>query len=211
MQGQDAHNSVSTASTQGQNATNSQGTTVSNTFNSTQLKRTYVGTNTAVPLAASSSFSSDYCGGTVSGGASVAPIGVSIGASAPKMDKSCQYLRMAEKAGIVSANWHNLGEENMAIAENTLATWAVCMAAPREGKHSNDNIAAQACMALGLMGSAGSPPSPPPAYVPPAPVTPPEAYRAQPPASDYSTQPMPPKEPRGEVTTHAPPVAVNVP
>ncbi len=194
----DSRLSNSTSQTQGQTASNMQGVSVSNTFISTPLKRTYVGTNNAVPLVASSSFSSDYCGGTVSGGASVAPIGVSIGASAPKYDDSCRYLRMAEKAGMMGANYANLHQEEAALKSMSLMSWAICMSGPHHAKDSNESAAAQACLALGLLGSAASPPTPPAVYVPPPPVTPPEAVRAAPPpVEDYSN--LPPKQPRGEI------------
>lgn len=214
-QSNDSRTTTSTAQTQGQQATNQQGVSVSNTFNSTQLKRTYVGTNTAVPLAASSSFSSDYCGGTVSGGASVAPIGVSIGASAPKFDDSCKYLRVAEKAGMMGANWHNMGQEEMAYKLQAYGTWAVCMAGPR-AKRQAENAAMQACLALGLMGT-GAVPATPPQYVPPAPPSPaPQSYvtpmETQKPNTTQGTDDyMKPKTPRGaadpSVTPDARPVA----
>lgn len=196
-QSNDSRTTTSTtqAQTQGQMATNQQGVSVQNNFISTPLKRQYIGTNNAVPLVASSSFSSDYCGGTISGGASVAPIGVSIGASAPRYDSSCRYLRIAEKAGMMGANWANLHQEDMAIKAQVLGTWAVCMAGPR-GKDESESETAKACMALGLMGSTASPPSAPPAYVPPAPVTPQAVIRSAPPEPDYSN--LPPKTPRGE-------------
>lgn len=180
--------------TVGQAATNQQGVTTAITFNSTNHKRSYVGTNTAVPLAASSSFSSDYCGGTASGGASVAPIGLSIGGAAPVFDDTCRYIRLAQTAGMMAANWHNMGEMDMRNRMMTFATWSTCMAGPqadKRQKHSKPNVVMEACLRLGLLGSESSPISPPT-----APVTPPEAYRATPPAEDYSD--LPPKTPRGD-------------
>ena len=204
-QGQDARNTqsqgqTSTVST-GQSASNMQGVSVSNTFNSTPLKRQYIGTNTAVPLAASSSFSSDYCGGTVSGGASVAPIGVSIGASAPKFDDSCKYLRVAEKAGMMGANWHNMQQEEMAIKMQSLGTWATCMAGPR-AKNASENATMQACIALGLMGTGGVAGTPPAPYVAPAPAPEPQRYitpmETQKPNDTHGTDDyLKPKTPRG--------------
>lgn len=173
--------------TQGQTATNSQGVSTTLTFNNSVPKRTYVGTNAAVPLVASSSFSSDYCGGTVSGGASVAPIGVSLGMSAPKYDNSCRYLRMAEKAGMLAANYFNMHQTEMAMRAQSLMVWGVCMAGPQQDKRrdTDQNYTMQACLALGLLGSDISPPTPPP-VAPPAPapasapnpeVTPPQVQK----------------------------------
>lgn len=150
-------------------ATNQQGVSVSNTFNSTNHKRSYVGTNAAVPLAASSSFSSDYCGGTASGGASIAPIGVSIGGAAPTFDKSCQYLRLAEKAGMLGANYHNMQQPDMSLKAMSLMAWATCMAGPQNDKRRKgyeENVVMQACLTLGLLGSTMSPMSPPPRPAP---------------------------------------------
>lgn len=194
--------STNQSQTQGQTASNMQGTSVSNTFNSTPLKRQYIGTNTAVPLAASSSFSSDYCGGTISGGASVAPIGVSLGASGVKYDDSCRYLRIADKAGIVAANWHNMGQEEMAYKVETFGTWAMCMAGPR-AKNASENAAMQACLALGLMGT-GSVPSTPPTYTPPPAPQPPQQYvspmETQKPNDTQGTDDyLKPKTPRGSI------------
>lgn len=210
-QSQSSDNRINTATsqTQGQSASNMQGTVVSNTFNSTPLKRQYIGTNTAVPLAASSSFSSDYCGGTVSGGASVAPIGVSLGASGVKYDDSCRYLRIADKAGIVAANWHNMGQEEMAYKVETFGTWAMCMAGPR-AKNASENAAMQACLALGLMGTGSVPSTPPQASVAPEQaVTPQEAVRAAQPQPDYSN--LPPKTPRGEADMRGVPTIPSAP
>ena len=149
---------------QGQSASNQQGVSVSNTFNSTNHKRSYVGTNTAVPLAAAVSFSSDYCLGTASGGASIAPIGVSIGGSGPVADDTCRYLRLAQTGGMMAANWHNMGEYDMRNRMMAFATWSTCMAGPQSDRHrknGHDNAVFNACMRLGLLGSDGTPVSPP--------------------------------------------------
>jgi hypothetical protein len=218
-QASDAHNTQTQS--QGQTASNLQGTMVSNTFNSTNLKRTYVSTNTAVPLAASSSFSSDYCGGTISGGASVAPIGVSLGASGIKIDKSCASLRRAEKFGMAAANYQNMGQPEMAMKMMSMMVWAICtsdVSGPRADKST-----AEACSSLLGQNGASAPsdmsvPVPPP--VPQKPVTPLETQKPNiTPTPDQQQQEyLPPKTPRGEndvvppiVATPAAPVAVNVP
>jgi hypothetical protein len=194
----DSKNSNSTTATVGQSALNQQGVSVSNTFLSTPLKRTYVGTNNAVPLAASSSFSSDYCGGTVSGGASAAPIGISIGASAPKFDKSCQSLRRAEKFGMAAANWNNLGYTDRAVAMMRMMEWSICTA--DSGGVNADKSTAAACATVLSMGSAlpdsGAYMAPP---QPQAPVTPMEAAKpnVQPLPENYE-YPQHLKTPRGE-------------
>jgi hypothetical protein len=165
QQRQNASSNQGQSQTQGQTASNMQGTQVSNTFNSSQLKRTYVGTNNAIPLVASSSFSSDYCGGTVSGGVSTAPIGLSIGASAPKMDWSCQALRRAEKFGMIAANWHNLGYDERARKDMLLMEWAVCTSDSKGPKM--DRPTEQACEQV-LTGSTPTamPEAPPPPVTP---------------------------------------------
>lgn len=193
----------------GQIAANSQGVEVTNVFNSTQRKRTYNGTNNAVPLAASSSFSSDYCGGTASGGASIAPIGVSIGGAAPTFDKSCQYLRLAEKAGMMSANWHNMGYPEMEGRMMAFATWATCMAGPHNDNRKKGyeaNVVMEACLALGLLGSSTSPMSAP---VKPAPAPEPQVM-------DSNGYPTPEaaeraKTPRGEMEYKSVPTVQGMP
>lgn len=196
-QGQSANLTNTVGQSVGQTASNLQGVSTNITFNSTNRKHSYVGTNTPVMLAASSSFSSDYCGGTVSGGASVAPIGLSIGGAGTKFDDSCRYLRLAEKAGMLGANYHNMGQPDMALKAMSMMSWAVCMAGPQQDKkhkHYRENHAMEACLKLGLLGSEASPASPPPAYVPP----PPPAMESQQEnvTPDYSD--VPPKTPRGE-------------
>ena len=188
--------------TQGQNATNSQGVSTNLTFNSTNRKHSYVGTNTPVMLAASSSFSSDYCGGTVSGGASVAPIGVSIGGAGTKFDNSCRYLRLAEKAGMLGANYHNMQQPEAAMKAMSLMSWAVCMAGPQQDKQL-ENVTMQACIALGLLGSSASPPSPPtPPVAAERVISPQEAARDNVDPNEYLN--LPPKTPRGANDNNAP-------
>jgi hypothetical protein len=172
-QGQNANNEQGQGQSQGQSANNSQGQEANNsqgqgqsqmqgqaadqknaqstsiTFNNTQRKTTEVRTNTAVPLAASSSFSSDYCGGTVSGGASAAPIGISIGGAAPKFDKVCQSLRRAEKFGMAAANAHNMQQPDMASKLMSMMVWSICTS-DYDGRFSPVN---SACSILGLTGS----------------------------------------------------------
>lgn len=196
-QGQSQGQSLS--SQVGQQATNSQGVAVSNTFNSTNRKITEVRTNAAVPLAASVSFSADYCGGTASGGASIAPIGVSIGGAAPTFDHTCQYIRLAQTGGMMAANWHNMGEMDMRNRMMTFATWATCMAGPdadkrRRGTH--ENVVMEACLRLGLLGSEGSPLSPPAVVTPQPAITQPDGHPT----------PEAVEQPRGELQYESVPV-----
>lgn len=209
-QGQSLDNRSSTATTQtqGQSATqgNQQGVSTNITFNSTNRKHSYVGTNTPVYLAASSSFSSDYCGGTVSGGASVAPIGVSIGGAGTKFDNSCRYLRLAEKAGMLGANYYNMQQPEMAMKAMSMMSWAVCMAGPQQDRKDQhgDNYTMEACLALGLLGQGNVPSAPPE-------VTPPEVIRSAPPAPEQYES-LPPKTPRGEnITKNAPAISAVLP
>lgn len=141
--------SGSTSTSAGQTSTNQQG--VSLTFNSHTPRTQKVFTNNAVPLAASSSFSSDYCGGTASGGASAAPIGISIGGSGPVFDKSCQSLRRAEKFGMAAANAHNLGQPELAGKLMSMMIWSICTS--DSGGPKADKATAKACDTAGLLGS----------------------------------------------------------
>lgn len=142
---------------QGQSASNQQGVAVSNTFNSTSRKVSEVRSNAAVPLAASSSFSSDYCGGTASGGASLAPIGISIGGAAPTFDKSCQALRRAERFGQAAANAANMGQTELAGRLMSLMIWSICTSDSKGV--SAEASTAQACAQAGLLGVPASPSS----------------------------------------------------
>jgi hypothetical protein len=159
MQGQSATQTL--GATQG----NMQGTTVSNTFTTKPLKWSYVGTNTNVPLVASSSFSGDYCGGAVSGGASVAPIGVSIGASGNKFDKSCQSLRRAEKFGMAAVDAANLHLLELSSKLMGMMIWSICTS-DHDGPDA-DRSTAVACNSLGLLGTVnGNTASPPTLPIP---------------------------------------------
>lgn len=154
MQGQDAHNTQ--GQMQGQSATNANGQNVSLTFNSHTPSHVEVKTNTPVGLTASSSFSSDYCGATASAGASAAPLGISIGASGPKYDRSCQSLRRAEKFGMAAANAQNMGQPELAQKLMSMMIWSICMAdtdsvSLPDGRR--ENATATACSAMGLMGA----------------------------------------------------------
>jgi len=103
-------------------------------------------TNAAVPLAASVSFSSDYCGGTASGGAS--GFGLSLGLSAPKMDGNCQALRRAEKFGVAAANAYSAGLTDMASKLIVMQTWEICNA----GNDAVTSLTSEACQQVGLVG-----------------------------------------------------------
>jgi hypothetical protein len=142
-------------------------------FNNSNRKTTEIRTNPGVPLAASSSFSSDYCGGTISGGGSFAPLGISLGGAAPKFDKSCQALRRAEKFGMAAANAQNMGQPALAQQLMTMMIWSICTS--DSGGPEDRHPTAQACNMAGLMGpSQGSgrsavsspPPAPTPANAP---------------------------------------------
>ena len=208
IQGQDQGQAQSANNTQGQNQSassnqgqdqgqmqsqdqslanaNEQGVTVNQTWNTKNRRQTEVRTNNAVPLAASSSFSSDYCGGTVSGGASIAPIGISVGGGAPKFDKSCQSLRRAEKFGMLAANYQNMGQPAMAMKAMSLMAWSICTS--DSSGPAADRATASACEQMLLLGPmAGSTTVAQPAAAPaPEPrvadrsgkVTPEAAYRA---------------------------------
>jgi hypothetical protein len=197
-QGQEQSNNQGQGQDQGQMQSQNQGldseqanaqeTTI--TFNNTQRKTTEVRTNSAVPLAASSSFSSDYCGGTVSAGASVAPLGISLGGGAPKFDKACQALRRAEKFGMAAANASNMGDPELAGKLMSMMIWSICTASG-DGA-GGDEPTAMACDQVGLLGpqmmarSEASPMSPRPGPVPEPQVardgrvTPEAASRAEP-------------------------------
>lgn len=185
MQGQEQSNNQGQGQDQGQDQgqmqsqgldseqANAQETSI--TFNNSQRKVTEVRTNNAVPLAASSSFSTDYCGGTVSGGASVAPLGISLGGAAPKFDKTCQALRRAEKFGMAAANASNMGNVELASRLMSMMIWSICTA---DGDGAGmDEPTAMACDEVGLLGSQSlaSQASP----LPPAPATAPEPQLAR--------------------------------
>jgi hypothetical protein len=200
QQGQALDSSNSNANTSQQAAINEQGVQVSTVFNTTSRKISEVRTNAPIPLAASSSFSSDYCGGTASGGASVAPLGISIGGAAPTFDDSCRYLRVAEKAGMLGANYYNMRQYDMGYRAMSMMAWAMCMAGPQQDNRrrgNKDNATMEACLALGLLGSDTSP----------APhsvqqeVTPMEAARP-----NVTSQPDQYKVPRGDLEYQSVPI-----
>ena len=97
-------------------------------------------TNTMVGLAAAVSFSSDYCGGTASGGASAA--GITIGAGKPVFDENCRALRRAEKFGMAAVTAHNLGLRTHAAKLENLAIWQLCVI---------DQTTQDACLELELI------------------------------------------------------------
>lgn len=173
-QGQSANNSQGQQQSQGQMVGQANGQNVDLTFNSKSPDHLQVKTNTPVGLTASSSFSSDYCGATASAGASAAPLGISIGASGPRYDRSCQSLRRAEKFGMAAANAHNMGQPELAQKLMSMMIWSICMADTDvvvlpDGRR--ENATATACSAMGLMGQSSvaslpSPPPPPPTAAP---------------------------------------------
>lgn len=131
----------------------------------------------SVPLAAAVSFSSDYCGGTASGGASAA--GISLGLGAPKMDGNCQALRRAEKFGTAAANAYNAGMLDLAAKLITAQVWEICSS----GDWSKKSATAANCQQLGLMAEHDRP-----AQLPALPQQPQ-------PKQEYQ-----PRQPRGEVS-----------
>jgi hypothetical protein len=133
---------------------NEQGVTVNQTWNTKNRRQTEVRTNNAVPLTSSSSFSSDYCGGTVSGGVSAAPIGISLGASGTRFDKSCQSLRRAEKFGMAAVNAQNMGQPELSGRLMSMMIWSICTSDTDGTDRAQDT--ATACDKLLLLGSANS-------------------------------------------------------
>jgi len=140
-------NSTSNSSTNSQSGAQSavSGNSISSelNFNSPGKQRVEYGGkigNTPVGLAAAVSFSSDYCGGTVSGGASAA--GITIGGSKVNFDPNCQALRRAEKFGMAAVTAANLGMREDSAKLERMAVWELCA--------SND-MTAQACRDMGLV------------------------------------------------------------
>lgn len=165
----------------------SSSTTFQQTFQASQIPtetKTKIETNAAVPLAAAVSFSSDYCGGTASGGASAA--GISVGIAKPMMDGNCQALRRAEKFGTAAANAYNANMKDTAAKLVNMQVWEICMA----GNDATVSHTAEACQRLGLIGE-GDMPHEAPAHVeqPMQPASPPSAPQ------EYQ-----PRQPRGEVS-----------
>jgi hypothetical protein len=159
---------------------------LSQTFEAADIPRTTtqkVKTNAAVPLAAAVSFSSDYCGGTVSAGAS--GFGLSIGGSGPKMDGNCQSLRRAEKFGTAAANAYNAGLHDMASRLIVMQVWEICMA-ETNAKQDHEPRTQGACERLGLLNGDVPQPKSEPAEPQPQQYQAPQEYQ--------------PRQPRGEVT-----------
>jgi hypothetical protein len=140
--------------------------------------------NNSVPLAAAVSFSSDYCGGTASGGLS--GFGLSAGLSAPKMDGNCQALRRAEKFGTAAANAYNAGMKDIAAKLIAVQVWEICMA----GNDAKVSYTAEACQKMGLL-DAGNMPHEAAAH---------EQLPAQPAQTPTPPQEYQPRQPRGEVS-----------
>jgi hypothetical protein len=143
-------NSASDAQSAAQQAqsANNAGNAQAITFNSpASPTRTSVDfkTNNSVPLVAGVSFSSDYCGGTASGGASAA--GISVGASKPIMDRNCQAIRRAQTFGMLSANAKNLGNVEQANRLMAMSIYEIC----ESGLGDKETITANACLSLGLV------------------------------------------------------------
>lgn len=144
---QSGANSTS-GSTAGANNANQVGVNISSTAPERQSiasdsKTDYdanIKTNTPVGLTAATSFSSDYCGGVDSWGASGA--GVSLGKSTIKMDPNCQALRRAEKIGMMAVTANNLGDRTTSARLKSLATWQLCVI---------DKTTQDACLKLGLV------------------------------------------------------------
>lgn len=119
-------------------------------------------TNSNVPLAAAVSFSSDYCGGTVSGG--ISGFGVSLGAGGPKMDEHCMSLRRAEKFGTAAANAYNAGMKDMAVKLISMEVWELCSAEVTKDGHESNTLAA--CRQLALVGAENLTPATMPPQIP---------------------------------------------
>jgi len=153
QQGQDQGQTQNQGQSQDQNlsAANEQGVTVNQTWNTKNRRETEVRTNNAVPLASSSSFSSDYCGGSVSAGGSSAPLGISIGMAAPKFDKSCQSLRRAEKFGMAAVNAMNMGQAELGGRLMSMMIWSICTS--DSAGPAIERSTADACDKLLLLGS----------------------------------------------------------
>ena len=100
--------------------------------------------NTPVGLAAAVSFSSDYCGGTNSAGASGA--GITIGGSRVSFDPNCQALRRVEKMGMLAVSLHNMGSVDMARRMQALAVWQMCLVTGEQNETLLD-----ACRELALI------------------------------------------------------------
>jgi hypothetical protein len=148
--------------TQGQAATQANGQSI--TFNTpAQPKKVTVENqaNQNVPLAAAVSFSSDFCGGTASGGVSTS-LGFSVGGSKVVMDRNCQSLRRAEKFSIIAATAHNMGYKEWGAKLLSMSIWEMCQSEMNAGRSLGEAIpsTANACHKLGLYGDQPFPPAP---------------------------------------------------
>lgn len=150
------------------NAQNIQFNSNTPTHTTTEFK-----TNNSVPLVAGVSFSSDYCGGTASGGASAA--GISIGASKPLMDRNCQAIRRAQTFGMLSANAKNMGNLEQANKLMAMSIYEIC----ESGLGSTETFTQDACLSLGLVTLGKLDPAKPLADVNPAQASPDERARAE--------------------------------
>lgn len=148
--GANADSSSASQSAAGANSNNANNVTIASSAPETQTVRytggQHIKSNTPVGLAASVSFSSDYCGGTASGGASAA--GITIGASKPIMDENCQALRRAEKIGMAAVTAANLGNAEASEKLHRLAVWQLCVI---------DQTMQDACHYIGLVGDGTMP------------------------------------------------------
>lgn len=90
--------------------------------------------------AATNSFSSDYCGGTVQVGGS--GLGWSIGGSKQAYDKNCQALRRADKFGQQSQQAKNFGQHDTAAKLLAMSIYEVCRL---------DAVTVEYCKTIGLV------------------------------------------------------------
>jgi hypothetical protein len=134
--------------TQGQMLQSSQGNAQNITFNTTTPKKVEVMGNQNVPIAAAVSYSSDYCGGTASGGLSTS-LGFSIGGGKPVQDFTCQALRRAEKYSIVAATASNMGYKEWGGQLLSMAIFELC----RATRNADSRDAPDACGSVGLAGA----------------------------------------------------------
>ena len=174
------------ASNQAQQANNA-GNAQNITFNTPQQPtRTSVDvkTNTPIGLVAAVSYSSDYCGGVGSAGASAA--GISIGASKPLMDRNCQAIRRAQTFGMLSANAHNLGNQDQANRLMAMSIYEIC----ESGLGGTETFTQDACLNLGLVTLGHLDPAKPLSEVNPAQASPQDLERAKQASTVQQQQPQ---------------------
>jgi hypothetical protein len=145
--------SASNQAQQANNAGNVQGVVLNSAPVPTRTTTDFK-TNNSVPLVAAVSFSSDYCGGTASGGASGA--GWSVGVSKPLMDRNCQAIRRAQTFGMLSANARNLGNLDQANKLMALSIYEIC----ESGIGDKETFTQSACLSLGLVVAGHMDPAP---------------------------------------------------